>query len=383
MSNIAEFARVPDVTIFPDSIESFLQKIVGSVEAALGYQLPLADPIRLICNGFALVMYQSIQLAERDIKTQFLKYSYGDFLDNLAANYGLFREDAKRARCKLRFFAADLSESAITIPLGTRVRTEDDITFLTDEYAEIPPLTAYVDVDASALDAGTDGNFIKQGLISYFIDKPPFIKAVENITQSTGGDDRESDDRLTYRCLMSWVRFTTAGSRQSYEYWTRQYNSSIGTVCVMGPEDIDYIDPGEVYIFVILSDGSPPDEDFRNGLLAYLNAEKIRPLGDRVVIGMPLLVYFKIDLKYRIRTQDAAMVSKIREDVDKAVDAYMDWQCVLGRDVEPAELIKRVREAGAKHIELNGQLFYYAKTPGNTMAWFEPKNVVYAGLEDD
>ena len=49
---------------------------------------------------------------------------------------------------------------------------------------------------------------------------------------------------------------------------------------------------------------------------------------------------------------------QIEGAVDSAVQDYVAWQCgKLGRDINPDELRKRVKETGVKRIEMNEPVF--------------------------
>lgn len=68
-----------------------------------------------------------------------LKYTYGEYLDNIALRSGLTRKGAGKAITTLRFTLSATRSSAVAIPAGTRVCTGDNVYFATTEYAEIKP----------------------------------------------------------------------------------------------------------------------------------------------------------------------------------------------------------------------------------------------------
>ena len=67
--------------------------------------------------------------------------------------------------------------------------------------------------------------------------------------------------------------------------------------------------------------------------------------------------------------------------VTAAVQSYQSWQRHLGRDINPTELIAKIREAGAKRVKLTAPADIVV---GRTQL---PKctgqTVTYGGLEDD
>ena len=65
-----------------------------------------ADPDRLILYSCAVAIYQGFQYEDKAGKMGLLKYSTGEFLDNLAAFKGVKRNEAVPASTILRFTLA-------------------------------------------------------------------------------------------------------------------------------------------------------------------------------------------------------------------------------------------------------------------------------------
>ena len=116
-------------------------------------------------------------------------------------------------------------------------------------------------------------------------------------------------------------------------------------------------------------------------MAAYLDDETIRPLCDKVTALAPGEVGYAITVKYWIAESDQRSVSEIQSRIAAAVADFQTWQRKLGRDINPTELIARLREAGAKRVTLTA--------PADTVieATELPKctgaTVTYGGLEDD
>lgn len=64
-----------------------------------------------------------------------------------------------------------------------------------------------------------------------------------------------------------------------------------------------------------------------------------------------------------------------------AVDSFQVWQRKLGRDVNPTELIARMRKAGAKRVKLTapGDIVI----PKTGLPRCDGVTLTYGGLEDD
>ena len=95
-----------------------------------------ADPPALVLYACSIQIYQALLYVDRAGKQDLLKYSYGEFLDNLAALKGIKREPAKAAVVKVKFTLSGLRPHPVAIPAGTRV-TNGELYFETNEYAEI------------------------------------------------------------------------------------------------------------------------------------------------------------------------------------------------------------------------------------------------------
>lgn len=65
----------------------------------------------------------------------------------------------------------------------------------------------------------------------------------------------------------------------------------------------------------------------------------------------------------------------------EAVQSYQSWQRHLGRDINPTELIAKIREAGAKRVKLTAPAdIVVGKTQ---LPKCTGQTVTYGGLEDD
>ena len=92
---------------------------------------------RQILYAAAAQIYQAMQYIDRQGKQSLLKYSYSDFLDNLAIFKGVTRNQATAATCTLRFTLSAERETATAIPQGTRVASSGAVYFATDEYLSL------------------------------------------------------------------------------------------------------------------------------------------------------------------------------------------------------------------------------------------------------
>lgn len=374
---------LPDVSFIDnDTLQAMLERMVKNYEdryrALTGREMNLApaDPMRIALYAAALELYQIEMFVDRAGKQDLLKYSYGEFLDNLAAGRGVTRQPAAAATTTLRFTLSETKTYAVGIPVGTRATNGDGVYFQTLEYAEVAPGDLSVDVVAECTVDGVEGNDLVPGQINILVDPVAYVESVTNTDTSDGGADLETDESLAERTFLAPSSYSVAGPDDAYVYWTKTYNSSIGSVMVTSPE------PCEVEIYILMEDGTIPEASVVNGLQAYLADGNIRPLTDQVTVKTPEVKKFSIDLTYYINRSDSASASTIQQQVTAAIAEYVTWQTTeIGKDINPSELIKRVIAAGAKRVEVASPVF----TPIATaeVAQCSGQTANYGGLEDD
>lgn len=382
MSNISELASVPDISFIgymtlQETEEQLRAEYTRIYREQTGKELTMgdADPKNLLIKAFALIEYQTMQYVDAKGRAELLKTSTGESLDALVALLGLTRQAAQRATAKERFSLAEARKETVAVPAGTRVKTQGGRYFNTLSYTEIPPGDLYVETMIQAEEGGTESDGIQIGEINVLVDPIPYIAAVENVSESTGGLDTESDDSLTERAFLAPSRFSCAGPRDAYEYYVRAWRSDVGDVQIVSPE------PCTIAIYFVMEDGRLPNEPERESLEEYISGETLRPLCDKVVCVEPAEVEYRIELTYWIGESDQKSAGSIQERVNAAVQGYQEWQRHLGRDINPTELIAKIREAGAKRVKLIAPAD--ATVEKTELPKCTEAEVTYGGLEDD
>ena len=270
---------------------------------------------------------------------------------------------------------AEARADTVAVPAGTRVKTQGGRYFNTLDYAEIPPGVTYVDTIVQAEEAGAESSGILTGEINILVDPIPYIASVSNVDESTGGLDVEDDDSLTERAYLAPSRFSCAGPRDAYEYHVREWRSDVTDVQITSPE------PCVIAIYFVMEGGRLPNATEREELAEYISGENLRPLCDKVVCVEPEEVPYNIAFTYWIGDGDQRSAGTIQEKVTAAVQSYQSWQRHLGRDINPTELIAKIREAGAKRVKLTAPAdIVIGKTQ---LPKCTGQTVTYGGLEDD
>lgn len=375
---------LPDISFIDNKdIDQVRQEMVADYESfiseATGQTVTLerSSVHRMELYAAAAQIYQAMQYIDRQGKQNILKYSYSDFLDNLAIFKGVTRNPATPATTTLRFTLSAVRDTATGIPQGTRVSTAGATYFATDVYAEIPAGSTAVDVPATCTVAGTDGNGFAAGELATIVDPIPYVASVTNTTATEGGAEIESDDDLAERVFLAPGAYSTAGPEDGYLYHAKAYSAAIGDVVATSNQAA-----GTVDIVFIMADGSTPGEEMIEGLEGYLQGKTIRPMTDLVRVAAPQEVTYTINLTYYINRSDSAKAVTIQAAVAQAVADYQTWQRAIGRDINPSQLVRMVMDAGAKRVTVTAPT-YTAVDATKVSALQGDAVISYGGLEDD
>ncbi|NEZ43722.1 baseplate assembly protein [Paenibacillus alvei] len=353
-----------------------LENMVTVYEAVTGRKLYPADPVRLFLLTVAKLLVMQQVVIDDAKKMDHLRFARSAHLDLLGERYGVKRLQASAARTTLRFTLSALQTSAITIPLGTRVTSGDNVYFSTIEVAEIKRDSLTVDVAAECIQAGTSGNGYLPGQLTALVDPIPFIATVVNMSTSAGGADIESDEALRERIRLSLGSYSVAGPYDAYIYWAKTASPAIVDVAVNSPS------VRVVRIVPLLSGGEIPSQDLLDAVSNVLNDRSVRPLTDKVEVAAPVIEKYNIDATFWIHRENAAEATTIQAAVQSAVSDYALWQkSKLGRDLNPSELIRRVMAAGAYRVNVTSPV--YAEVGHDEVAIPDVTNIVYGGMADD
>lgn len=377
LNNFPDISFIDNMTI-DEVINQMINDYQDKYKEVTGKEVSLsqADPYRMILYSCALQIYQGMQFIDRAGKQNFLKYSYGDFLDNLGTLRGIERLQATSAVTTMRFSIDEVIASAVQIPQGTRVTNGNEVYFYTDEYAEIPAGEKYIDVPATCTEAGAKANGFKPGEISVLVETLPYISSVSNTTETSGGSDTESDDALAERIYIASSAYSVAGPADAYVYWTKTASSNIVDVNVSSPN------PCEVDVRFILENGELPGDALIDKVETILRNDNIRPLTDLVTVRAPDVINYDIELTYYINASDKFAAVNIQNLVSTAVDVYKNWQSsVIGRDINPSYLIGKIMAAGAKRVIVTSPA--YTELTNYQVASLGNVTINYGGIEND
>ena len=96
----------------------------------------------------------------------------------------------------------------------------------------------------------------------------------------------------------------------------------------------------------------------------------------------PTAVSYTVTATYYINRSDKNSAGIIQEAAEQALEDYKAWQCArIGRDINPDELISRLKAAGVKRIVITAPELT-SLTLGQ-VASCTSATLTYGGLEDD
>lgn len=369
---------LPEVNFLETDAETIRSQIITRFEQASGDTLAAGDPRRLFLLSIADVIIQQRTAINLAAQQNLLSYAQGGYLDALGQLLAVERMAESKAVTTIEFTLSQALGSVYTIPAGTQV-TNGVVTFETDEDLLIPIGQTKGEVSASCTVAGPVGNDYLAGQISTIVTPMTFVSGAQNTTITTGGADAESDPDFADRIRLAPNSFSVAGPEKAYVYHAKSVSPAIIDVKVDSPT------PGEVDVYVLLTDGTLPTEDTLEQIEEHLSDENIRPLTDYVVVKAPTASNYEIELHYWISQEDSSKAAQIQADVEAAVEQYRLWQQTkIGRDITPGKLLQLVFAAGASRVD-DSKLkpAAWKKLEAMQVAQCTKVNVVYEGYKDE
>jgi phage-related baseplate assembly protein len=205
----------------------------------------------------------------------------------------------------------------------------------------------YGDTAAVCIVTGTVGNGYVPGQINQLVDPLPWVQSVTNTTESEGGAGQEEDDPYRGRIRQAPEKYSVAGPDGAYRFWAMSANQNIVDVSVRSPS------PGVVELRPLLTNGEIPGTEILDTVLEIVSNKKVRPLTDNVIALQPESVVYDIELVYYIDKDNITKTTAIQQAVAQAINEYNIWQkTMMGRSINPTELIWRIRAAGASRVEV-------------------------------
>lgn len=156
----------------------------------------------------------------------------------------------------------------------------------------------------------------------------------------------ESDTDLRLRAQQAFEGLSVAGPVGAYEYHGRSADGRVADISAVSPS------PACVTISVLSREG---DGTASSELLAIidkaLNAEDVRPVGDRVTVQSAKIVPYQIDATLFLYPGPES--EPIRQAAEQKLKAYITAQRRLGRDIRLSAIYAALHVEGVQRVVLN------------------------------
>lgn len=202
--------------ILTDKYDEIYSRMKLRYEQESGTEIDEASDIAIRLKVLAGEIYNAQTNLEWIKRQMFASTATGEYLDYIAAQRGLERKAATKAKGKLTFRLENTLNYAVPIPKGTVVATDSEVPvrLVTTVDSEIPQATYSVSVDAEAELPGYRGN-INLGTAVVPVSVPAIIYSVINQSSFKGGNDEESDTTLRERIKNTFTSVPN-GMNKSY-----------------------------------------------------------------------------------------------------------------------------------------------------------------------
>lgn len=343
-------SRETDYTFVPTDTSDIEAALVAAYEEITGATVRPASPEKLFISWVAsIIVLERVYInyvGNQNIPSR----AVGDNLDALGELFfGVERPGAVAAVCTVRFYISAAQDSAVLIPAGTRVTDQNaELYWETTADVYIAAGDTYADVTVRCQTAGAAGNGWTAGQINTIVDVYDYYSGCASITESEGGGDAATDDEYYELMRAAMDAKSTAGAVGSYIYHAKAVSTDIADVVVNSPE------PGEVRIYVLMSDGTPAGSDIKAAVYNACNADDVRPLTDKVEMDIdPEEVPYGIQVEYYMDEDSSTGAAEIEARVDEAIQKYIKWQSgKLGRDINPNVLLSYLMTTGIKRVDM-------------------------------
>lgn len=375
MSLIDDFSRINFSELEAEDVERL---IITGYENATQTTLYPGDPVRLFLETQAYLFTLLIHCINLVGNQQVLVFAVGEHEDLIGQMVGTSRLPACAASTSLRFTLREPADWPVSIPQGTRANPSGDakLTFATDETTFIPAGALYVDVSATCLVVGEQGNGMLPGQINRLVPPIAYVAAVANTETSRLGADVEDGAHYKKRVQLAPEAFSCAGPHGAYRKLALSAHQGIADVGVFSPM------AGTVDVRPIMKNGELPTEDVLQKVKDILSGDSVRPMTDNLIVAAPDPVPYTIDGEWWLHKDNAALAASIRKKVDDAENEFRTWQSGKpGRDINPTRLTALLERAGAKRVKL--------ATPTDVtlaesqIAQLTSSRLVFRGIEDD
>ncbi len=256
-------------------------------------------------------VYTLEKLIEDMEKECFAATASGEYLDRLAAEYGLERKPRRKSHGTLELSVSGALDFDVNIPKGSIFAAENGTEFVTSENGILESGAVAVSVAAESLSWAESAN-VPALTIGRIVSAPSKIEFVRNIADFSGGADEESDISLRKRLLERMSECVTGANKELYRQTTLE-NESVGKVNVCSEGN------ATVNIYVWGNGSELSDED-----LVKLESECLKkaPLG--TVVAVTNAVPHTADLSVYVSAADGYTFDEARSEATEKINEFFE-----------------------------------------------------------
>lgn len=341
---------LPEPDFIDRDPQAITAEMVAHYEQLTGKTLYPAQVERLLID---IIAYRETLVRigiQEAAKQNLVAFARAPMLDYLGELVGVTRLPAQPARTTIRYTLSAPLGTDLLIPTGSRIESSNGaVAFETDEDAVLTAGQVSIDMTALCQTTGIAGNGWQPGQINTLVDELQGTSGLEvtasNIGITSGGFDKEDDDRLRERIKLAPEAFSTAGSKLAYVFHAKSAHQSISDVEVLSPT------PGVVHLYPLLTTGLP-DANILSLVEATCSADRVRPLTDNVKALTPNPVDYSIDAQLIL--YEKTDTDSVLAQAKAAAEAYQkDRAAGLGRDIVPLQLCAALKVPGVYDITLS------------------------------
>lgn len=287
---------------FEEIVKTILEKY-KELQSARGvsYVPNLNDDESLLSEAVAYEIKLLIERFNYEFSQLFLETAEDMALDRVAKNfYNIDRLKGSKPTVEMGFNLNPDRVSTVSIPKGFLLQSSTGETArLTEDLladTQVLSITGRVE-----LNEYTKSSKVKTQIIT---EPRPFLKSVKQKYDFEGGKNKEDDQSLKERCLDSLHKPSTAGSRSSYEYYSKTADSRIEQVQISSPK------PCEVKVHYY---AKTMDSIMQARVEKALDQETVVPLGIKISIEPAELVNYSVQATVQVseRVDKTALKQKI------------------------------------------------------------------------
>ena len=298
-------------------------------------------PIALELGEFYLGMGSIVDLI-------YLLTSKGIYLDYKGIEYGVERRKATKAKGIVTLTGT----GTITVPEGTIFSNNpannlvSPIKYVTDEDVTLVSSggSFTADVKVTAIERGKNTNLPAKA-ITQILDDVENLSSVNNKNATTGGSDREDDERYLSRILSAIKTPGRAGNVEDYKQWARQASEYVGKVGV-DPLRLDETGSkklNEVGVYFLQPDDTVPNAELIKIVSDYIGPDDLgkgqAPIGATPTISAPSFVDVSVKITF---TASAGFVkTELTSFVQESIQNFIN-ELDIGEDVRYHDLATHV-----------------------------------------